>query len=46
MKSGLCGMGLEVWLFLFQFVDEFINILPSNSGVVFFEESIETDNDE
>nr|DAR13319.1 MAG TPA: hypothetical protein [Caudoviricetes sp.] len=39
-------MGLEVWLFLFQFVDEFINILPSNSGVVFFEESIETDNDE
>nr|DAK62675.1 MAG TPA: Protein of unknown function (DUF1559) [Caudoviricetes sp.] len=39
-------MWIEVFLFLFQFVDEFINVLFGDGAVIFLKESVQTDNDE
>nr|DAJ94037.1 MAG TPA: hypothetical protein [Caudoviricetes sp.]DAW07041.1 MAG TPA: hypothetical protein [Caudoviricetes sp.] len=39
-------MGIETFLFLFQFVDEFIYILFGDGTIIFLKESVQTDNDE
>ena len=40
------ALWIEVFLFLFQFVDEFINVLFGDGAVIFLKESVQTDNDE